>query len=208
MVRICREQFRIILHVINTHNRSNEPHYTSENRLHANLLLKAITTDVDALLLHLNIQWLVGMMRLCQPSIWRFESPSTTTSPQPTICNDVGTRPCGTCNKGASASANVRFSWRLIQTKPITILTLVCITLACNTRSPGFASQHCANKRSHRVVNLLDTTDTKTTSEDSAVSWAIIRWRWYTRKFIKCQQVSTLNKNVSFLFYHILFMTM
>jgi len=33
--------------------------------------------------------------------------------------------------------------------------TLVCITLACN--SSGFVFQQCANKRSHRAVNLLDT---------------------------------------------------
>lgn len=177
MVWICREQFRIVLHAISIHHRPNEPHYTSENRLRADLL-KVITTDLDALLLHLNIQWLVGMMRLCRPSVWTLESPSTTTSPQPTICNDVGTGPCGTCNKFASASTNVRFSWQLIQTIPITILPLVNITLACN--SSGFVSQHCAHKRSHRVANLLETIGTKTTPQESSVSWAIIRWLWCT----------------------------
>ena len=177
MVWICREQFRIVLHAIRTHHRPNEPRYASENRARADLL-KVITTNVYVLLLHFNIQWLVGMMRLRQPSVWRLESPSTTTSPQPTICNDVGTGPCGTCNKVASASANVRFSWQLIQTIPITILTLVCITLACN--SSGFVSQHCAHKRSHRVANLLETIDTKTTPQKSSVSWVIVRWLWYT----------------------------
>ena len=178
MVWICREQFRIVLHAISTHHRPNEPHYTSENRLRADLFLKVITTDADAPLLHFNMQWLVRIMMLCRPSIWTLHSPSTTTLPQPTIRNDVGTGPWSTCNKGESASTIVRFSWRLIRTKPITILTLVCITLACN--SYGFVSQHCANKWSHRDVNLLDTSDTKTTPQVSSVSWAIIRWRWHT----------------------------